>query len=685
VSSKADSACGRRVNRAIRIGSRSRVNLVPALSFRYHPPPMERQPSDTGAQSPAGFANSRFWWLPLLGMLVGHGWLTLGLFGSVDPWLHLLDDEPIISGRHPLHLYHGYLGARAFYEHGSLLCYDPNFQAGYPKTPVFDSGSRPAELFLIASGGQYRPAAYKLGLALSCLLAPLLLIASGRGAGLSWATTCLAVAFGVVVWWSRPARDALEAGDIDLLLAALAALAQLGLLLRFDRAPSLSSWFGILLAGFLGWFAQPLFFGVLLPLTLVYYLSVGARHRLAWHVLLLLAQFGAVAGNAFWLRHWIEYSWLLSPPEAGSELLRHRTFQSIWSAPLWGGPADRALAVVLLAAALIGVVLLNQAKHRAAARLLGFGTIAFLALALLGIAWEPVGRLGAARLLTPSLLFAGIPAAHAFGGAFRLTAHVTGGRLRAAALFLCLLLGAIFGAREYAIILTRRYAEPNPLTLGLSEERQALVTTICRETTENARILWEERPDSAGGSQWSALLPLLTSEQGARRSFVGGLDSSASIEHTRADFNDGMLSGRHISRWTDDEKLLDYCKQYNIGWVVCWSPAAVARMQAWPAARRVSTASAEAEGILFAINRPFSYALTGKANWLQADSEHVTLGDVVPANGKVVLSLHYQAGMKAVPGRVQVEREVDSDDPSGFVRLKVPTAVTRVTLIWDGK
>ncbi len=653
---------------------------------------MERQPSVNGDKTPTGFANSRFWWLPLLGLLACHGWLTLGLFGSVDPWLRLVDEAPIVSGRHPLHLYHGFLGARAFYEHGSLLCYDPSFQAGYPKTPVFDSESRPAELVLIVSGGQYRPAAYKIGLALCCLLAPLLLIASGRGAGLSWATTCLAVAFGIVIWWSRPAREAIEAGDIDLLLAALAALAQIGLLLRFDRAPGVSSWVGILVTGFLGWFAHPVFFAVLLPLTLLYYLTVGARHRLAWHVLLLLAQLGALAGNAFWLRHWVEYSWLLSPPEAGAELLRHRTFQSIWSAPLWGGPADRALAVVLLAAALIGVVLLNQAKRRAAARLLGLGTIAFLGLALLGIAWEPVGRLGAARLLTPSLLFAGIPAAHAFGGAFRLAAHVTGGRIRATALVLCLFLGAVFGAREYALTLARRYAEPSPLTLGLSEERQALVNTICRETTDNARILWEDRPDTAGASCWSALCPCSTSERWcAQRSFVGGLDAGATIEHTRADFSDGMLAGKHISLWKDDDpdhkeiSLREFCRRYNVGWVVCWSPAAVARMQSWTDAQRVTSASAEGAGVLFVIKRSYSFALIGKANWLHADSEHISLGDVVPENGKVVLSLHYQAGMRAVPGRVQVEREIDPDDPSGFVRLKVPAAVTRVTLTWDGK
>src|SRR5436190_2214114 len=93
----------------------------------------------------------------LLGLVVWQGWMTLTLFGPDQRWQRLLDDQPIISGRHPLHLYHGFLGAQAFRERGTLCCYDPAFYAGYPKTPVFDSGSRPAELFLTLAGGGCRP------------------------------------------------------------------------------------------------------------------------------------------------------------------------------------------------------------------------------------------------------------------------------------------------------------------------------------------------------------------------------------------------------------------------------------------------------------------------------------------------------------------------------------------------
>src|SRR5262249_49522348 len=75
--------------------------------------------------------------LALVALLAWRGWLPLPLSAPGRDVPRLLDAEPVLSGRHPLHLYHGYLGAGAFHDRGSLSCFDPAFHAGYPKTPVF--------------------------------------------------------------------------------------------------------------------------------------------------------------------------------------------------------------------------------------------------------------------------------------------------------------------------------------------------------------------------------------------------------------------------------------------------------------------------------------------------------------------------------------------------------------------
>lgn len=644
---------------------------------------MERQPL-AAADDPAPTASwaRKAWPVVLLGLVVWQGWMTLSLFGDDRPWERLLDDQPILSGRHPLHLYHGYLGAHSLSEHGSLCCYDPSFQAGYPKTPVFDGGSRPAELFLLLAGGTYQPAAYKIGLASLCAVVPLLLMLAARGAGLGPWTACLATALGLLVWWGTPCQTALAAGDLDLLLAALAALVQAGLWVRFDRIPGLGSWLGLLLTGGLGWFAQPLLFVLLLPFFLVYYFRVGGRHGLVWHLALLAALAGGLVANAFWLIDWAGSWWVRVPFPLEGSLLPHRTLRTLWEAPLWGDPADRILAAALLVLAAAGIWHLNQVHQRQAARMLGLGLACFLILAVAGTAWEPLGRIGTPRLLAAALLFAALPAAHALVEAGRLL-FGWAGLLRGGLVAATLVAAAGLAVSDHLAAGAARCTSAVPLEIGLGGPREALLAALREHTTPEARILWEDhRPESSRAPQWGALLPLLT-----ERPFLGGLDPHARIEHVQTTaFNDQVLAGRLISDWSDAD-LEDFCRRYNVGWVVCRSRRAEQRFRAWTGARLAATLDGDVPRRLFALQRPLSFALKGsQAKLLRADCDHIALGDVVPnEDGEVVLSLHYQAGMQVSPSRVQLERELSPYDPIPFVRLRVPGPIVRVTLMWEKK
>jgi hypothetical protein len=613
----------------------------------------------------------------LLALLVWHGWMTLTLFGPDRPWQRLLDDQPVVSGRHPLHLYHGYLGAHSFRERGTLCCFDPNFQAGYPKTPIFDGGSRPAELFLLLAGGTYRPAAYKVGLAVLCALVPLLLLVAARGAGLGRGTACLAVALGLLVWWGAGCQALLIAGDLDLLLAGLAAVAQAGLLIGFDRAPGLRGWLGLLLTGWLGWFAQPLLFALGLPLFLVYYFRVGGRHHLIWHLALLGGLAGGVAANAFWLTDWVGYWWLRIPLTFEASVPAP-ALDALWDAPLWGGAADRVFAVLVLVLALAGVWHLNHVHQRQAARFFGLGMAGLLLLALGGVLSEPLGRFRTDRLLTGALLFAAFPAAHALLVAVRSLCRWTGAAWRGALLAAGLLAAAGLAASEYVNAFAARCAGARPLEIGLGPEREVLVAALREHTTTEARILWEDRPLADTAAHWTALLAQRTG-----RAFLGGLDPQLGIEHAHAGFCDQVLAGRLIGDWSDAE-LDDFCRRYNVGWLVCWSRAAEQRLRTWKSARLVT--QLDADGLrLYAVDRVPSYALKGgRVKWLHADSEHIALADVVPnESGEVVLSLHYQAGMQVSPSRVRLERELDPYDPIAFVRLRLNGPVMRVTLTWE--
>jgi hypothetical protein len=633
---------------------------------------------------PRTIGSHPLWLFGLLVLLLVQGWMTSTLYGP-DPWESLLDDEPILSGRHPLHLYHGYLGARALCERGTLSCYDPSFHAGYPKTPVFDSGSRPAELVLALSGGRFSPAAYKIGLAVFCLLAPLLLFLAARGVGLSRGVAVLATALGLLVWWSRYGREAIEAGDSDLLLATLMALAQAGMLIRYHHHPCPLSLLGVVLTGWCAWFAHPLLLVLLLPFFLIFYLSAGIRHRLVWHVPLMIGLLVAVAANSFWLTDWVTNWWIRVPPRLEAPLLAHLSVRAFWEAPLWGDGLDKALACLLLLAGAAGVAIHYRAGRRAAARLLGLSGLGFFLIALAGTAWELLGRLGGCQFLVPALLYAALPAAHTLAAVLEGLRRWSGS-LVAPVLVLAAVPALVWLAvPEQALDWGRSLAEGQPLDVGLGEERSALIDAVKEQTTEQARILWEDHRGPRRGSRWTALLPVLT-----ERAFVGGLDAEAGIEHATGALVDHHLAGRPLAEWTDAE-LEVYCRKYNIGWVVCWSDDARARFSRWAkaGAGKALPSVGEAEGMMYPLRRQPSYALIGDVRWRSADARRILLENAVPARvageDQVVLSLHYQAGMRVSPSRVRLEEAVDSEDVIPFVRLRMSTPVGRIMITWDNR
>jgi hypothetical protein len=621
------------------------------------------------------------WYGGVVLLLVWQGFLTLQLFGN-DPWQNLVNDQPIVSGTHPQNLYLGMLGVRAILTQGRISVYDHNFQIGYPSTPIFD-GARLAELFLLAGGGEHA-AAYKIGIACLCMMVPILLMVACRTVGLGHAATLLAVFLGQMIWWGPHGRNALETGDCVLYLASLTCLAHVGLLIAFHRTSSVWAWFGLLVTACVGWFLQPLLFPLALPVLLIYYLSVGARHDfLTWHLALGMAEVIAFLLNLPWLIDWLDSWWLRAPLPVSTDMLTHRTFVTVWQAPLWGGGTDRLLAIFLVASAAVGIIILNQTQQRAAARLLGMGAGGSLVLALLGISWEPLGDVGTAALLAPALWFACVPAAFAW---VKLAQRLVGfGQAGQAAVVLIALsgVGALLFMTDSPRFLFERCARTAPLAIGLGPERQALVALLTEKTNPDARLLWEDRARPREASRWSALLPLLTGRQ-----FVGGLDPDGFIEHSSISLMNQALEGRPLNKdndatsWTNEELGL-YCWRYNVRWIVAWSPDVIKRFERWPDAKKLAPVKDEQSGWLFEVQRPALFALQGKAELLRADGQTITLGNVEPdKNGVVVISLHHQTGMRAIPSRVQLDRAQTGFDQIGFVRLRLAVRADRVTLSW---
>lgn len=632
--------------------------------------------------------DSRIWLLTGALLLVWHLWMTLTLFGQQNGWENLQNDAPILSGRHPLHLYHGTLGARSFLKNQGLTCYDPSFQAGYPKTPVFDASSRPAEFSLILSQGRFSPRNYKRNLAICSLLIPVLLTVVT--ANLGWGRRCrfFTALLGSLVWWSGPCRGLLEEGEFDLLMGTISALLAIALLIRYHREPTVRHWFFLILVAAYGWFTHPTLFVVLFPLLLIYYLSVGTRHRPAWHVLLGCAVTLPLVCNLFWLVDWVEFWWIRMPLQVSEEVLPHRTPGTFWRSAIWGASSDRALALVLFFAGCGGIVYLNETGHRPTARVMGLGMLGLCVLAFGGILNRTLGRFSTSMLFVPALFFAVPLTAIGLEGLIKLLGQ---SRSRSwSALCVCglLLIGLMMldgGPQKY----WQRVTSTQPFTVGISAEQQDIIQAIQTHTNTQARILWQELPN-AEQNNWTCLLPLLTD-----RAYFGGLDSTECIEHTVGGLTQDSLKGQPLSAWSL-RRFQEYCRRYNIGWIVCWSDPMKKQLQSWNQEQGKesqlsfaqvafeSRPSAKVPLTIYRLNRDYSYTLQGRAEWLQAEVNHIALRNVQPQDGTVTLCLHYLKGMRVSPSRVKIERaELDAQNMIPLVRLRMDAPVSRLDIIWE--
>jgi hypothetical protein len=611
------------------------------------------------------------------GIVAAQGLLAVASLGGREA---VFDGQPVITGRHPLHLVHGSLGARTVRELGTTSCYDPSFQAGYMKTPVFDGGSRPAEFVLffasLALGRDESPslageaAAYKVGLVLAGLIAPFVFAGSARGAGATGAGTLAAAALGSLMWWTPPCRGLLHDGDVDLLLAGLCVVASVGGLAAYHRRPGPGSWF--VLAGFAvaGWYSHPVVWAGFAPVAAAFYLSHAPRHGLAWH----LGYFGAgimgLIANVWWLADWARYWWLRRPtPEALASL---PSAEDVAAANGWSNLFDTsALGWPLVLAGGLGAFVMVRTKARTAGWLI-LGSIAYtILLARLGQLWP---TLAAVRADRAALLAAGLAIlsfAHSLGAGL---ARVRGGFV----LSLALPVGPMaVAASSFAI--PGVPLDRTPLARGLTPDRAALVSLLRDRTRPSARIFWEPPADATRpGWNWTSLLPTLTD-----RSFLGGLDAGTTIDAMTC-----PVRGRVDFATADPAQcvrdLTAIAERLNVGWVVCRAQDS----DKWRALPGTAEWGRGRDGdddiVLFRLDRNHSYVSKGAGNLERADRRKLVFTDLRPdANGTASLSFHEVPGLRVHPPTVRLESELDPFDPTPTIRLRLPGPVTRVTITWQ--
>lgn len=605
----------------------------------------------------------------------------------------------ILSGRHALHLYHAWLGSRELVTSGKVCAYDPAFHAGYLKTPLFDSVARPLETFLLAFSplhplGMATAARVQGGLVFLIILStPYCVYLSGRWSGMPRGASLAAGILVLVVMCLTVWRDCLILGDMDRLAGAPLVMMHLGLLLHYHRHPSVGAVIGMTFITGLCWLFDPLLTIVCMPVQLWIYLRTGMKHGASWHMGLLFSGIIGIVFNGSYLIAWQKYWWIRVPPKWEVGLFPCGILQTLLADSAWGERWEQGLGILILALGMLGNLLVRYSGRRLQAAALSMALGGIILLYGLGQAIVDIGRLGTASLLPAALMLSCLPAASfltglPYRGRKRAIGHLSsellcddsrlGWECRIpAVLSLTLVTGlALFFPTLVPEIIFRFSSFPH-LTSNLEPGEESFLRSLRSLDPSDGRILWEMH-DSDEHCNWAVLVPTWTGH-----SLVGGLDSTPRIEHMQSGLFDGRLAGRPLEDWSP-ESFLAYCRTYQVAWVAVRNENSKAWLRTVPGISIVFSPGERDTGpcLMRIPGSSQSIALVGSARIISADTGQIILADVIPSRGLVVLSLHYQTGLVASPGRVEVERELDFRDPIPLIRLRMDEPATRLQLRW---
>lgn len=664
---------------------------------------------DPPATAAPGRSRPRWAWAVLAVVLAYHAVQTARLFPSLAAFLD--PEAPVVMVDHAIHLYHGSLGAGFLRDHGTTWGMDPSFLAGYPETPVWDSSSNPSIAFQWLAGGGYRPRAYKVGLLLFGLMIPVLVAGGAWALGLGLGEVAIAAGLATVYFWGAFPSWLWRSGLFAFITAAAGVPLLIGLAVRFGRIPTRRGWAGMLACG-AGLFAIHVTTPVMAAAGLAaFYLGTLRTHPRRWHAAVWLAVALTVGVNLVWLAS----LWRFRGLRIGSGFFM-TTDSPLYLLELYLAPMpDNRLNLFLLVPGLAGLVVWRRRGSRAAALAWGVAILFLLALIALGSEWEPTKLLEPLRFRIPLQFLLAVPAGSALvAGTARLARRA--GTAGAVAAWL-VALGAWAGVdRTMARAIATALVHGRPLVVGISPEARKLVAWVRANTDASARILLEDQlrlieatdPESV---HWTPLLPVLLGPDA--RMFLGGLYQTAFIRHHRmASFGDFQLGDRPIDRWTP-QAFDGYCRQYNVGWVMAWSPLSRFWFDRCPGVKRVATLPRlatpgrpaspiedewkaiarraggavanryflEGEGhyTVYEVDRPRSFFLRGKGRVVGFGPNRIELADVEPEGGSALLSLHWQDGWRADPP-VAIGPEPVPGDEVPFIKITTDRPIPRLVI-----
>ncbi|MCS7166502.1 MAG: hypothetical protein RMI91_00990 [Gemmatales bacterium] len=671
----------------------------------------------------------RGWFLAVLFqglVLITHAWLTISWRGENPPqvliaawsklvelgrsaWNHGLgvftetfhvwagywfNDEPLFLGEHARHWYEARLGIAPW----RPVAWDPAVYGGYLVTPWWNSQGRWAALIQLWSNN-WR--AYKMTLLATVLLLPLAWWGSARCLGAGSLLASWSVFLSILAFWNGPGVLALREGDLDLVLASalIPAIVASWCAWQHDSRPSaaLSAVGGLIL---LGW-SYPLAGLIMFLVGLLWYLRVGARHSIWWHLGTLAG--ATVVGICYLPTLWAAYDtwWLLDGrlPERDPSL---RTVISCWSGQDWLG------AVSFLGAAWLGC---SRGSYSPARRswLIFLGLLILLGMTPtlpLPWAWQPA-RLAHATwsmwIVAASLALALVPdkANQVTNSQQHMVSAVPWRywlpRIPAVVLMVGVVYSVVASSVMVRLFLVSEDSVGHQSVGGrpideteLPAQWKLLSDWLRRHTSLQSAIAVEEDEEFL---RWS---PMLIASSG--RLFANGLGREVpwafhSFRWRMRQFAPSgdmalppgpalakavsYLNGKPIMAWSVPE-LDQVFARHNVGWLLVRRPETAEFLLRLPEVRVVAHDQSTGWRLLA---RPASgYIIHGQGRLLRVETGSVTLADLVPESGRCRIRLTYLPGLLPSCDRCRLQPAQMPGESRPYWEVLCPGPQFRLTL-----
>lgn len=584
--------------------------------------------------------------------------------------------RPLAFDDYSIQFYYAQLGAQFLARKGTTFGYDPDFMAGYPKTPLYYPSSKPFEFALWAFDSSDPARVFNRTVGLMLAVLPLLMFGAAVNFGLQAGERLAAVALATLPHAMVPMAGFYgimeAAGMVAFIFASFLSLYVVSAVYRYfergGRAVALSLFV-----------AAPLLYlshltALVISAVPLAVLAFEAVRRRLWSRLAVMALVaGAVlAVNWRWIEGYLLYAHYA---DLGDFYTKEGATHFVPAGGLLAPfhvyvPSPAVVSLIPPVLGAVGAWLWVRERRWGLVGVFVPQIVCLFVLAFYGGALG-LNALAPARITLPLGLYLFVPAAAALAAGvswvWRRSGAITKDPRRRAIRIAALL---AIGIAAQTSDLPERIWRPYTLPIleareGYAEHGDRLIDWLRANVDARAGRLLHEETDRAHhqyfGTHMAALIPWATDIE-----MAGPPAPHALVRQNFLRFIAGTLRDRPIRKF-DARELASYLDLYDVGYVLCWTNASKQRFAKLPFATPVGDYE---KFTLYRIDRPHSRFLKGSGSVEVVDGE-LRLRDVVAEDGVVVLKYHWLESLESDPPGTLLQYQA-LDDPTPFIGIENP-------------